>query len=606
MKKTDFILTSYLGITLLFLTSCTNYEEFVDNPNPSFVTSFSDVVRATVPCYNFVQDDTRSTLTPTSSGLSFTWDEDDQICIYTGEKTTFICGVKTVEDDPSSASFVAENVSLDQGATYYAISPCPANSKDKRSAVKLSYTGQKQKSNGSNDHLGDYDFMTSSATTTSRNSADFSFSHLNAVMRFELNLPAGSYTSLSVSSPQRNFISAATVNVKDSKITPTTTDETIMLKLGEDNGIKLSSGQKLTTYLTVAPVDMSASVWQVKVTSKSGSTYYGWIKGKNMLKGKAYSYSLSLQREVSILCFTDRHELSSNFRALLRQSRNLDKVSIPAYILDGGDNVCSGSEHMPSFSMSVVLDDINAVYPKGSYTFLPTFATHDNGCVDDYKNTWFTGPKLCDDFYAYGITSTQMIQSDEEHLEDKITNTQINDTIQDYRFEKYKTADVASAYFTKWVNSISDNKPIVIMSHVPMHDRRDDNHGAKLWFDAINKAAKTRTIIFLWGHNHTSEKWQDTQNYFLVPGDKMDVAKAWGEPYWDQKLNFYYMNAGYVKHVSTLDYGYSSVLTLFDSDNNNTFDKMRIIKFDETGAFGWGTDDAKPNKKSLPYTITLK
>ena len=111
------------------------------------------------------------------------------------------------------------------------------------------------------------------------------------------------------------------------------------------------------------------------------------------------------------------------------------------------------------------------------------------------------------------------------------------------------------------------------MSHVPLHAHRGDNCGAWTWMQALNAAAEEHDVVFLWGHNHTTESRKDGRDterahYLCLPGEKLTVqsweldaqghetgariipAEAGGETRElvtrTETLRFVYLNAGYI------------------------------------------------------------
>ena len=91
-------------------------------------------------------------------------------------------------------------------------------------------------------------------------------------------------------------------------------------------------------------------------------------------------------------------------------------------------------------------------------------------------------------------------------------------------------------------------KPIFIVTHVPLHytnrNNGEDNKYASILFDVINKYSKNLDIVFLFGHNHSgiyddyiggSVNYIPKNNYINVGG----INKK-------EKINFTYMNAGYI------------------------------------------------------------
>lgn len=104
----------------------------------------------------------------------------------------------------------------------------------------------------------------------------------------------------------------------------------------------------------------------------------------------------------------------------------------------------------------------------------------------------------------------------------------------------------ADENFTTWYNGLTAEEktlPIFIMSHRPLHERRNDNAGAAGWYTAVSAAAETSDIVFFWAHNHTGESSADTNAYYVPNDGSEKITVAGGSTV---GLNFTYMNAGYI------------------------------------------------------------
>ena len=604
-------------LAALLLAACTSDDMLSTHDGGQGISS-------TVPDYLEDEPLTRTSLTPTSSGLTFAWLESDRIGIYGSSDDMLTYRVKSVGTDSHTATFVSESFSLNAGTTYYAFNPCPLTS-GSRTNVPVSYTGQTQSANGDYTQLGTYDYMTATTTADASGNADFSFKHLSAVMRVKVTLPAaGTYQSLTLTSSDTPFVTDGTVDVTASEpaITSTSTCTSLTLTLGDDAGITLTSDNLvLTTYLTVAPADMSSATFTVDVVSSAGVTYSGTVAGKNMAKGKAYGYAVTASapepKMTSLFVATDRHNYGNYFTTLVQKSCSYTDVPDPTVVILGGDNVGSGNTDAPGFSFSTLKSEAESGLGTDDFTFLGTYGSHDDGCTDGYS-AFFSGPKELDGYYAYGISYSQMINatsvsSDTQNLIDKD--------------DPYgNTASVASAKFTQWISSLGsdDHKPIVIVSHVPLHYRRGDNYGAYLWATAINAAASSHDIIFFWGHNHTNESSNDTKCYLLAPDEKMTVQAASSSSKASPRvgaaggpgggstnndtnssstesitLNFYYANAGYIKASSN-----AHLVTFIDDDADGTYDWIDLRKFNTSGSYvtlSSSVGKSYPYKKQLTW-----
>lgn len=138
-------------------------------------------------------------------------------------------------------------------------------------------------------------------------------------------------------------------------------------------------------------------------------------------------------------------------------------------------------------------------------------------------------------------------------------------------------------------------KPVFVAAHIPLHHSRrlqyGDNLYSKYIFDVLNSYGKKLDIIFLFGHNHTS----DFDDYiggslnFLTKGSIIripipDTASQGEKGYTTEKLNFTYMNYGYVGDVYNTNVKTKAV-SVFQLFN----DKIKIVRYGENGVCGTNT-----------------
>lgn len=122
------------------------------------------------------------------------------------------------------------------------------------------------------------------------------------------------------------------------------------------------------------------------------------------------------------------------------------------------------------------------------------------------------------------------------------------------------------------VAKLKEDRPLFIVGHQPLFDRRDDNAFAEQWFEAINEVAKTKDVAYFFGHNHNYDKDGD---YYYAKGSDMYVASKEGWAGYQRgtnsntskltgvkkTLNFTHMCAGYFNPETTGYYGSSRVGT---------------------------------------------
>ena len=114
-----------LGMATFLLAGCSSNN--LDEIAPKEESSFPEYnVTMTIPDFVWEEGETRTTLTPTSTGLSFAWAAGDVVGIYSavslgGNLATF--KITEVGADAKSASFNGGGFSLMAGTSYTAIYP---------------------------------------------------------------------------------------------------------------------------------------------------------------------------------------------------------------------------------------------------------------------------------------------------------------------------------------------------------------------------------------------------------------------------------------------------------------------------------------------------
>ncbi|MCQ2424692.1 MAG: VWA domain-containing protein [Lachnospiraceae bacterium] len=247
-------------------------------------------------------------------------------------------------------------------------------------------------------------------------------------------------------------------------------------------------------------------------------------------------------------------------------SATLDKSKFsfgntPEYAAMIGDMAGTGGSDAPAYSTSSVADVVHQIAPGAEVDII--YGSHDANANDDANimNCKATGSsglvytgKNGDGttaYYVYGIAYNDMTSSGNS---------------------------AAVNAFTTWANGVTDKSiPIFICSHVPLHDRRNDNPGAANWLTAINAASVDRNVVFFWGHNHTGETTADTDAYYVAPGGS--ITPEGGSK---TTINFTYMNAGYLsaKTAATLVKLGEKTITLSKYTNGSVSDKTitRVAK----------------------------
>lgn len=145
------------------------------------------------------------------------------------------------------------------------------------------------------------------------------------------------------------------------------------------------------------------------------------------------------------------------------------------------------------------------------------------------------------------------------------------------------TAEKLGEYLAK-KEKANYKKPIFIISHLPLHFsvRKDNLHSQTLFNTINNFAGAGLNIIYLFGHNHSSEydNYVGGSLIYFEPGDKIYIPRK-GEATDPQYyyLNFTYMNAGYVGFSNCLHKSLS--MSVFEIDGEN----VKIERYTSGGMY---------------------
>ena len=170
----------------------------------------------------------------------------------------------------------------------------------------------------------------------------------------------------------------------------------------------------------------------------------------------------------------------------------------------------------------------------------------------------------------------------------------------------------ADEAFTTWYNGLTaaqKAKPIFILSHRPLHARRNDNNGAAGWYTAISAAAESSDIVFFWAHNHTGDNSVDQAAYYVAKDGSETITIQGGSTV---GLNFTYMNAGYMnangqnparKPVATTVQIYADKLVFQDYTTSGTYSGSYAHNVTVNREFAPAEEEIKPETLSVSGVV---
>ena len=244
-----------------------------------------------------------------NKGISFSWQYDDVIGVYTTKGTRIKHWALDVSDGGKAATFSSYGWSLVEKRKYYLYYPYNDSYFKNDTPITnlpITFDGQMQSGNNSLSHIATYDYMIGEGITDD-NSADFKLNHLCSVIRIEYVSPKSAvYTNVALRTTDNVFCRTAEMNLETQSINPTGKDSYASLRLDR---IEVEEGETLVAYLVVAPVDLTG--WDVKlaIATEDGGEVEFDVQANELRAGKLYllntteivEKSLSTKRSASSL-----------------------------------------------------------------------------------------------------------------------------------------------------------------------------------------------------------------------------------------------------------------------------------------------------------------
>ena len=290
MKK---LITKATILLSLFAVVACSEDALVENS----LTNDGTIKEISITGNNFLFDsETRSSVTISESGASFTWDEDDVIGIFPnkGDQVSFAMdnGAGT-----QTATFSGGGWALKSSATYAAYYPHVYENRD-MTKIPVSYVGQTQNGNANTDHIGAYDFMAAAVSTPSNGSVAFDMQHLGCLIQLTLTVPEPSkLIRATLHCEDNDLIKSGTIDL--SAETPAIVAEyhSKTLDIVLNNLVTTQPNEKVTLYFMMAPVDLSNKTFKVVILKDNN--YYQEIElsGKKFEAGKAYRLTADMLSE---------------------------------------------------------------------------------------------------------------------------------------------------------------------------------------------------------------------------------------------------------------------------------------------------------------------
>ena len=253
---------------------------------------------------------------------------------------------------------------------------------------------------------------------------------------------------------------------------------------------------------------------------------------------------------------SDRHGKTAAIgSAMGGMPSTVEYVSLIGDMVDGSNQ----------YNSSTVLSEVQGVFTGLSASNVSiVYGSHDTNCTDGAGILKCKGDNTSDLIYT-GLNT-----------DGSVAYYVYGVAFQDMDSDDAQSTSTAATKFMNWVATITDHSiPIIVVSHMPLHASRGDNGYAVAWSKALNYAATgeettesgkeiTRDVIFLHGHNHTTES---NKEFFVPRGSTMQIFSSSYQHY----TYYTYTTAGYLKENPA-----ATLLTIDDSKISFTKYRNRV------------------------------
>ena len=278
------------------------------------------------------------------------------------------------------------------------------------------------------------------------------------------------------------------------------------------------------------------------------------------------------------IVFTDLHTSKSNYKEsnIKNIMTAFKNAGLPISSVTSGGDAFSVNEDSGKYTgdTSKITGYIHAALGDTSIPVNYVWSDHDryaSGLDNDSGFIYGAGPDGIygnaddDNYYIYELS-----------MADLSTNNRYN---ADFHSNSEITATIAK--FVEDAAKLDQSKFLLVASHQPLFDRRDDNGHAMEWFTAINQVAENMDVAFTFGHNH---KYDKTEDYYYAKGSTMPVTQS-NLSAKNMVLNFTHLCAGYLEPTSTGSYSSSGTRVGTALAINIYADKIQYVTYNANGVY---------------------
>jgi len=332
---------------ILFVSSCQ-----IDRTNTG---ADKDVSQVRFVVQDFVYDgfpesvQTKVDFTITSAGAKFKWSANDTVGIYPSQGSqVYFCmnrGAGT-----SSAMFTGGGWALKGGYLYRSYYPFIGDMYLDATEIPVSYLGQKQTGNGGTSHIGPYDYMAASGTSSESGSLVFKYKSLESLIQFRLNTGAGTFSKITVGIDTAAFIHEGFYDLtKDDEVVVESGEYFKQIELALEDVTVAAGDSILTAYMMIAPADLAGHKLKITVEGAGEPKVFN-IPAKNFKPGYAYQICeddmqyVKFEDEAFKAYILSKVDYNKDGEITVAEARMVDTIYVPS----NGIWSVKGIEEMPN------------------------------------------------------------------------------------------------------------------------------------------------------------------------------------------------------------------------------------------------------------------
>ena len=275
------------------ILSCSKYNE---NNMGHDNSSEYKYITMTIPACEFYETDdtvleTKNVAVVEDSKVKFVWSEDDVVGIFP-DKGSQIYFSMAAGAGQTSASFDGGGWALKAGSSYYSYFPFIPDFYIDKTAIPLTYTGQKQIGNADPNRaeLGNYGYMVAKGEADIVNgSLYFDYKRLSVIITAMIPVKSGTYKSLTIKTEDDVIVQSGTTNVVDYTLSVDNAKCGNSLKLDLEDAVFSSDGT-LVAHILVSPFNILNKQLTFELKDAQNVSYMSSIRARDYKTTTKYTH----------------------------------------------------------------------------------------------------------------------------------------------------------------------------------------------------------------------------------------------------------------------------------------------------------------------------